>query len=86
MIRSFFLSIGMFVLLCGAAFLMVDKIVLNSGPKQGQQEISPLQSVFLRVNQENRHELTPPDWSAFGLMAMGSITILYTVKPRNKQG
>jgi len=85
MIRSSILSLGMFVLLCGAAFLMVDRIVLKSGPGQSEQEMTALQSYFLQVNQNNKHELTPPDWTAFGLMAVGSLTILYTVKPRNKQ-
>ncbi len=85
MIRSFFQSVGMFVLLCGAAFLMIDRVVLNSGPEQGGQELSRFQGYFLQVNQDSQHEFIPPDWSAFGLMAAGSITILYTVKPRSKQ-
>ncbi len=86
MIRSFFLSVGMFVLFCGAAFLVIDRIVLKTGQEQGNQEIAAVQSYFLQVNGDNKHELTPPDWSAYGLMAVGSLTILYTVKPRNKQG
>ena len=76
----------MFVLFCGAAFLMVDRIVLKTGQKQNDQEFAAIQGYFLRVNDDNKRELTPPDWSAYGLMAVGSLTILYTVKPRNKQG
>lgn len=87
MVRSGFFSFGLFVLLWGAAFLSIDRIVLKAEHKESEDKEGPnLRSLLTTVNDENKHELRVPDWGAFSLMSIGSVTILYSVAlPKRQQ-
>ena len=83
MIRSAFFSIGMFVVLCGGTFLMVDRVVFNEGYDQPAQV--PVLSEYMTANANQQYELAPPEWMPFSLLALGSVTMLYSIALPRKQ-
>ncbi len=74
MLRSLFLSVGVFVALVGAGLLKVDTIVLT-----GEGELVSDYHGLIRVDDGDRHVIDPPDWAPFSLMAIGGVTILYSI-------
>lgn len=84
MMRSVFFATGLFVALWGGSFLMVDKLVLNvkaDSPKQ-----PGFRGLFTGVSPERKQVVDPPDWAAFSLMSVGSVTMLYAVAlPKKKE-
>jgi hypothetical protein len=77
MIRSIFLSVGLFVTLWGVSLLFVDKVVLNSKEEGGRDR--DFRGLFTSVNADRQKVFDPPDWCAFSLMSVGSVTMLYAV-------
>ncbi|QDT97445.1 hypothetical protein [Gimesia aquarii] len=84
MFRSTFFATGLFVMLTGASFLFVDKLVLSHKvtTQEPQQVREPEFRGFLgmtSLNKDKQEELNPPDWAAFSLMSVGAVTMLYAV-------
>lgn len=77
MLRAIFCSTGVFVLLWGMAFLFVDKMVLTL--KDETEREPGFRGMFTAVTEERQQVIDPPEWAAFGLMSVGSVTILYSV-------
>jgi hypothetical protein len=77
MVRSIFCSIGVFVLLWGISFLMIDKIVWTF--KDETQQEPGFRGMFTSVNEERQKVFDPPDWMAFSLLSAGAVTVLYSV-------
>jgi len=83
MLRSSFFSAGLFVALWGVSFLMVDKVVLNV--KADKSKPSGFRGLFTGVSPERKQIFDPPDWAAFSLMSVGTVTMLYAVAlPKKK--
>jgi hypothetical protein len=88
--RATFFSIGLFVGLWGISLLFVDRIVLTAKedkdkPQQRQQGFRGLFSA--NASREQQKVLDPPDWAAFSLMSVGSVTMLYSLAlPKKKAG
>lgn len=82
-IRSTFFSLGMFVLLWGGIFFCVDRVLIHASATAVDQ--FPLWSVISTRTAENFHELSPPRWAPYVLMCLGSLTMLYSLRLRNKQ-
>lgn len=83
MMRSVFFATGLFVALWGVSFLLVDKLVLNvrDDSKHGN-----FRGLFTS-SPDRKQILDPPDWAAFSLMSVGSVTMLYAVAlPKKKEG
>lgn len=84
MLRSVFFAGGLFVTLWGASFLLVDKMVLHakdeSPPEPG------FRGFFTTLNAEQQKVFDPPDWAAFSLMSVGTVTMLYAVALPKKGG
>src|SRR6516162_2647841 len=77
MMRATFFSIGLFIALWGGAFLVIDKFVLAS-------DEAPVQAGFRGLfggtaAAAKKKVLDPPDWAAFSLMSVGTVTMLYAV-------
>jgi hypothetical protein len=76
--RASFFAAGLFVLLWGASFLVVDKVVLHM-----QEDASPRNSgfrgLFTTTNTARQRVFDPPDWAAFSLLSVGSVTMLYSI-------
>ena len=90
MLRATFFSIGLFVLMLGASFLLVDKFVLNikttAMKEQPRSGFRGLLGPSAPVAVEKPSEFNPPDWAAFTLLSIGSVTMLYSVAlPKKKQ-
>jgi hypothetical protein len=70
--KSFFLAIGVTVLLLGLESLAVERAVVKSD---------------LSHNAQTR-EVVPPDWAPWSLLAGGAVTVLYsfTLPQRGKAG
>lgn len=84
MLRATFFSMGLFVFLWGGAFLLVDRVILNS--KEEPQRQAGFRGLFTTVNAERRKEFNPPEWAAFSLLSIGSVTMLYSVAlPKKKK-
>ena len=84
MMRATFFSIGLFIALWGGAFLIIDKLVLAS-------DEAPVQAGFRGLfggtaAAAKKKVLDPPDWAAFSLMSVGTVTMLYAVALPKKPG
>ena len=77
MVRSFFLSIGLFVTLCGGSLLFVDKLVLNTDSDIAEK--TGFRGLFQPIAQGKKQVVDPPEWVAFGLLAAGAVTVLQSV-------
>ena len=84
MMRATFFSIGLFVTLWGVGLLLVDKFELHS--KAEQQQPGGFRGLFTAVSPERKQVIDPPDWAAFSLMSVGTVTMLYSVALPKKPG
>ena len=82
MLRASCFAIGMFVGMCGLAFLAIDKVVLHQ-PTEKDPGIRGMLAKQV-VDKEQRPVIDPPDWAAFTLLSIGSVSMLYAVAlPKN---
>lgn len=85
MLRSTFFATGLFVTLWGVTFLFVDRMVLNV-QQEPERESGFRAMLGLTTNVDRQKVLDPPDWAAFSLMSVGSVTMLYSLAlPKKKQ-
>jgi len=82
MMRATFFAIGLFITLWGVGFLFVDKMVLNM---KSESQQSGFRGLFNAATERNR-VIDPPDWAAFSLMSVGTVTMLYSVALPKKPG
>jgi hypothetical protein len=80
MVRATFFSLGLFVTMWGVAFLFADKIVLyDNGEKLERDKNLRGMLTHQQVEKDVRRVFDPPDWAAFSLLSIGSVTVLYSV-------
>jgi hypothetical protein len=80
--KAIFFSTGLFVLMWGASFLVVDKITLTLKEElkeEAEDDAEEVRAMFTSVNADNQKVFDPPDWAAFSLMSVGAVTMLYSV-------
>ncbi|MCA9114236.1 MAG: hypothetical protein KDA79_04070 [Planctomycetaceae bacterium] len=83
MLRSMFFSTGLFVLLWGIAFLFIDRVTLNI--TEQPHDHPAIRAMFTSVEPGGKQLFDPPQWAAFSLMSIGSVTVLYAVAlPKKK--
>lgn len=79
MLRASFFACGVFVTLCGVSFLTIDKLVLNKvDEKTRAQGFRGMLASTQVVERESRPVIDPPEWMAFSLMSIGTVTMLYS--------
>ncbi|HTN01939.1 hypothetical protein [Planctellipticum variicoloris] len=79
MIRASFFAAGVFVALWGVSFLTIDKLVLNKvDDKNRDQGFRGMLASSQIVERESRPVIDPPEWMAFSLMSIGTVTMLYS--------
>jgi len=85
MLRSTFFAAGLFVLLCGISLFYVEAIHYKKLPLSKDE--TGVRGFFSRVAPvvDNKRVVEPPDWVAFSLMSVGSVTMLYAVALPKKQ-
>ena len=77
MLRATFFAAGLFVAMWGASLLAIDKVVLTT--KTSPQRQTGFRGLFTSVNAQRQRVIDPPDWAAFSLMSVGSVTMLYAI-------
>ena len=86
MLRSTFFSVGLFITMWGITFLFVDKLMIKTKDVPPQQRA--FRGLFAAVTPKgSQHKIIdPPEWAAFSLLSIGTITILYSVAlPRRQE-
>jgi hypothetical protein len=81
MARSIFFSAGLFVALWGVSFLFIDRIVLHSTEVQRE---TGFRGLFAR-NVARERVIDLPEWGAFTLISLGTVTMLYAAALPKKQ-
>ena len=86
--RATFFAIGLFVTLWGISLLFIDKVALKSKADEAQPNEGFRAMIGMRNEPYQQQKvLDPPDWVAFSLLSVGSVTMLYSFAlPRKKQG
>ena len=84
MVRAVFFAIGLFIALWGGSFLVIDKLVLNSDAEHPWQ--GGFRGLFGAASPARKKVIDPPDWAAFSLMSVGTVTMLYAVALPKKPG
>lgn len=79
MLRAIFFAGGLFVALWGGTFLMVDEMVLAFKDEPEPQRTEEFRGLFMQKNADDKKVFNPPEWAAFTLMSIGTVTMLYAV-------
>ena len=79
MLRAFWFASGVFVALWGAAFLMVDQMTFAWKVELVVQRDPEFRGFFVTLNENRQRVFNPPQWVAFSLMSIGSVTMLYSI-------
>lgn len=76
MIRAAFLTIGLYISLCGAGLFAVSEVTLNE-----KFSTSPSLLVDLITERANSglRIFHPPDWMPFTCIGVGGVTMLYAI-------
>lgn len=87
--KSFFLAVGIFLLILGFETLLVDKFIMASGKaiprlvngNNGQTTSGPfMPASYGRM----KREMSTKDWMPWSLLASGVITVMYTLSLHNR--
>ncbi len=79
MVRAFFGTIGVFLIVLGAQCLVLDKAVLADfkEPSTPQEKVS---SLFMPTEQTvDAKIIQPPEWASWSLMSAGAVILLYSI-------
>ena len=79
MLRAFWFASGVFVAMWGAAFLMVDQMTFACKVEPVVQRDPEFRGYFVTLNENRQRVFNPPQWVAFSLMSIGSVTMLYSI-------
>ncbi len=77
MIRSIYFTFGLFIALWGLSLICIDSIIIK---KESAWIVSePSISQYFKTNDKQQRILMLPAWVAFGLVSLGTVTMLYSV-------
>ena len=87
--KSFFLAVGIFLLILGVETLVVDKFIMTNGkaiPRlvNGNSGQSPAGPFMPASYGRMKREMTTKDWMPWSLLASGVITVMYTLSLHNR--
>jgi hypothetical protein len=85
--RAAFFAIGLFVTLCGVSLFFIDRIVMKPDSNPYQREPGLRAMMGFRPIVQPRI-VDPPEWAAFSLLSVGSVTMLYSfaLPSKKKEG
>ena len=83
--RAIFFAAGLFVAMWGGTFLMVDEMVLAAKVEPEPQRTEEFRGLFMSKNADDKKVFNPPEWAAFTLMSVGTVTMLYAVALPKRQ-
>ena len=79
MLRTFCFAVGIFIAMWGTTFLMVDQMTFACKVEPVVQRDPEFRGFFVTLNENRQRVFNPPQWVAFSLMSIGSVTMLYSV-------
>jgi hypothetical protein len=82
MLRAIFVSWGLFLAMSGGSLLLVDKMVLtfqDEPAEDATQDDEEFRGLFMGKSVDDRKVFDPPEWLAFSLMSVGTVTMLYAI-------
>ena len=76
MIRAAFLTIGLYISLCGMGLFVVDEVTLTE-----RMSASPslLLTLVTDVTTSGLRTFHPPEWMPFTCVGVGGVTMLYAI-------
>lgn len=82
--KSFFLAVGIFLLILGVETLVVEKFIMSDGkaiPRlvNGNSSTPPSGPFMPAGYARMKREMTTKDWMPWSLLASGVITVMYTL-------
>jgi len=81
MIRASFLTVGLYLALCGAGLLVVDEVRLT---KRVSQMDSQVADYVTTMHSDGQRRFHPPEWMPFTFIGVGGVTMMYAVAlPKN---
>ena len=83
--RAIFFASGLFVAMWGGTFLMVDEMVLVAKAEPEPQRTEEFRGLFMSKNSDDKKVFNPPEWAAFTLMSVGTVTMLYSIALPKRQ-
>ncbi len=69
--RALFWAIGLYAVLLGAQFMLIDRAVLHDSER-------PAAGAFASLTQSSPEAFVPPEWAPWSLITFGIITLLYS--------
>lgn len=83
MLRAIFVAWGLFLAMSGGSLLMVDKMVLTVKDEPPKEEVvqddEEFRGLFMGESVNKQKVFDPPEWLAFSLMSVGTVTMLYAI-------
>lgn len=76
MIRAAFLTMGLYLSLCGAGLFVVDEVKLT---ERFSQTDSPMVKMATSLSEGGIRIFNPPDWMSFTCVGVGGVTMLYAI-------
>ncbi|WP_417848518.1 hypothetical protein [Thalassoglobus sp.] len=76
MIRAAFLTMGLYLSLCGAGLFVVDQVALT---KKFSATDSAIIKLTTTLSDGGVRIFNPPEWMAFTCIGVGGVTMLYAV-------
>ncbi|MEW4488830.1 hypothetical protein AB1L42_12155 [Thalassoglobus sp. JC818] len=76
MIRSAFLTVGLYMLLCGVVLCVVEEVVFNA---KISETPAPVVELLTRVADNGLRTFHPPEWMAFTFVGVGAVTMMYAI-------
>lgn len=72
--RAFFLAVGIFLVILGIEFLVIEKAVLaESTAQQASQRFNATSGGMVRTR-----DFKPPEWLPWTLLSAGAVVIIYS--------
>ena len=79
MLRAFCFAVGIFVALWGTTFLMVEQMTFSWKVEPAVERDPSFRGFYVTMNERQQRVFNPPQWMAFCLMSVGSVTMLYSL-------
>lgn len=76
MIRAAFLTMGLYLSLCGAGLFVVDEVTLT---KKFSQTDSAVVQLLTTLSSSGARVFDPPEWMSFTFVGVGGVTMLYAI-------
>ena len=76
---------GLFITLWGISFLFIDKLMIKA--KEVPNHEKAFRGLFASVTPagSSHRIIDPPEWAAFSLLSIGTVTMLYSVALPRRQ-